>query len=76
MVREHAERVKPPRALFVPFYFGFALGKPDDPEHQHRVIQAALDLLQAPQGPVLADFPDDGEPVIMPQASQVDAKPA
>ena len=77
MVREHAEKVKPPRALFVPFFFGFALGKPDDPAYQHKVIAAALDLLQAEQGPVLADFPEDegaaALPANMPQASQVAA---
>lgn len=69
MVREHAERVKPARALFVPFPFGFALGKPDDPELQHRVIAAALNLLQKPAGPVLEDFPEDEAPVELLQAS-------
>ena len=73
LVREHAARVKPPRALWVPFYFGYALGKPDDPAFQHRVIAAALDLLQADSGPVLADYPDEAGPVGMPQASEVAA---
>jgi hypothetical protein len=62
MVREHTEKVKPPRALFVPFPFGYALGRPDDPDLQHRVLRAALDLLAEPAGPVLRDFPDDAEP--------------
>jgi hypothetical protein len=62
MVREHTEKVKPPRALFVPFPFGHALGRPDDPDLQHRVLRAALDLLAEPVGPVLRDFPDDAEP--------------
>jgi hypothetical protein len=61
MVREHTEKVKPPRALFVPFPFGHALGRPNDPELQHRVLRAALDLLAEPAGPVLRDFPDDAE---------------
>ena len=73
MVREHAERVKPPRALFVPFFFGFALGKPNDPDYQHGVLRAALDLLAADEGPALADFPEDADPTLMPQASQVTA---
>ena len=60
-VREHTEKVKPPRALFVPFPFGYALGRPDDPELQHRVLRAALDLFAEPAGPVLRDFPDDAE---------------
>lgn len=75
MVREHAERVKPPRALFVPFFFGFALGKPNDPEYQHGVLKAALGLLSAQEGPVLEDFPEDADPSLMPQASQVTASP-
>src|SRR3989441_5451823 len=61
MVREHTEKVKPPRALFVPFPFGHALGRPNDPELQHRVLRAALDLLRETAGPVLRDFPDDAE---------------
>ena len=82
LVREHAERVKPPRALWVPFYFGYALGKPDDPPFQHQVIAAALDMVNASSGPVLSDYPEDAGPVGMPQASDVaaganngDAKP-
>jgi len=61
MVREHTEKVKPPRALFVPFPFGHALGLPNDPTLQHRVLRAALDLFAAPAGPVLRDFPHDAE---------------
>src|SRR5262245_38052418 len=68
MVREHTEKVKPPRALFVPFPFGHALGRPNDPELQHRVLRAALNLLAAPSGPVLADFPADAESGIEPPA--------
>ena len=61
LIKEHAERVKPPRALFVPFPFGFALGNPDDPPFQHKVLAAALDLFEAPSTPVLAEFPDDAD---------------
>jgi hypothetical protein len=68
MVREHSEKVKPPRALFVPFPFGHAFGRPDDPDLQHRVLRAALDLLAEPSGPVLRDFPDDAEPGDQPPA--------
>ncbi|MGH7365967.1 MAG: hypothetical protein ACREK9_06100 [Candidatus Rokuibacteriota bacterium] len=68
MVREHTEKVKPPRALFVPFPFGHAMGRPNDPELQHRVLRAALDLLAEPAGPVLRDFPDDAEPGLEPPA--------
>jgi hypothetical protein len=68
LVREHTEKVKPPRALFVPFPFGHALGRPNDPELQHRVLRAALALLEEPAGPVLRDFPDDAEPGDQPAA--------
>jgi hypothetical protein len=71
MVREHTEKVKPPRALWVPYPYGRPLGLPDDPELQHRVIQAALALFDAASGPVLVDFPDEGAPgdLSLPQAS-------
>ncbi len=68
MVREHTEKIRPPRALFVPFPFGHALGRPGDPDLQHRVLRAALDLLAEPAGPVLRDFPDDAEPADQPPA--------
>ena len=71
MVWEHAARVKPPRALFVPFPFGLALGKPDDPELQHQVIAAAFDLLQQPSGPILENFPEAEAPVFLQQASAI-----
>lgn len=71
LIREHAEKVKPPRALFVPFPYGYPLGKPNDPEFQHRVIGAALDLLRFPEGPVLEDFPDEAGPSAILQASMV-----
>lgn len=73
LVREHTVKVRPPRALFVQFPFGHALGKPDDPDLQHRVLKAALDLLNEPSGPVLRDFPEDAgdEPGAPVQASAV-----
>lgn len=57
LLREVAERVRPPRALFVPFPHGYPLGRPDDAGLQHAVIRAALDLLHQAWGPpVLADY--------------------
>ena len=50
LLREHAEKVKPPRALFVPFPYGYPLGRPDDGEFQHRVLGASLALFDAPRG--------------------------
>jgi hypothetical protein len=78
LVREHTEKVKPPRALWVPYPYGRPLGAPDDAKLQHRIIRAALDLYGAPAGPVLADFPDDPEPgdLTLPQATDADRSAA
>lgn len=60
LVRPHAERMKPPRALNVPFQLGRPLGAPDEPAFQTRVMQAALDLFSRDgPGPILEDFPDE-----------------
>lgn len=61
LIKEQAQRVKPPRALFVPFPFGFALGKPDDSEFQHKVLAATLDLFGSDSAPVLAELPDEAD---------------
>lgn len=58
LVREHAVRMQPPRALWVPFPLGRPFGAPDDAPLQRQVILAAFELLKAEKGPVLADFPD------------------
>ncbi|HUU14702.1 MAG TPA: hypothetical protein VM182_13500 [Terriglobia bacterium] len=57
LLREAAVKVKPPRCLFVPFSHGYPLGKPHQPELQHRILGAALGLLkvQSPE-PILQDF--------------------
>ncbi|HBB16858.1 MAG TPA: hypothetical protein DCZ97_07610 [Syntrophus sp. (in: bacteria)] len=59
LIREHTEFIRPPRALWVPFELGHPLGAPENPMLQRRVLLAALGLLEAPAGPVLADFPDE-----------------
>jgi hypothetical protein len=59
LVREHTVKITPPRALWVPFELGRPLGAPGDAAFQIRVLRAALQLLEAPSGPVLVDFPDD-----------------
>ena len=59
LVREHTERIVPPRALWVPFEFGRPLGVPGDAHFQRRVLVAALSLLESGSGPVLADYPED-----------------
>ena len=58
LLREVAERMRPPRALFVPFKHGYPLDTPNDPQRQHAVIEAALNLWEVATltPPVLADF--------------------
>ena len=68
-VKEHAERVKPPRMIWVPYTFGNVLGRPGDPLIQHQVMKAAFDLLEAESGPVLEEFEDDTVPEPLLQAS-------
>jgi hypothetical protein len=59
LIREHTEFIRPPRALWVPFELGRPLGAPNNPELQRQILLSALELLEAPEGPVLSDFPDE-----------------
>ena len=59
LIRLHTERIKPPRALWVPFELGRPLGVPNDAAFQKKVLLSALKLLEAPEGPVLRDFKED-----------------
>ena len=58
LLREVAEKVRPPRALCVPFKHGYPLDTPGDAKRQHAVIEAALRLLEDKtlQPPALVDF--------------------
>ena len=58
LLRVAAERVRPPRALFVPYRHGYPLGRPNDPERQLMVIEAALRLLEDESlaAPALVDY--------------------
>ncbi len=58
LVREHTEKVRPPRALWVTFELGRPMGIPGDAPFQRRVVQAALDLLARTDGPLIADHPE------------------
>ena len=53
-----ATRVRPPRALFVPFLHGYPLDRPHDPPRQRAVIEAALGLLEGSylEPPVLREY--------------------
>ncbi len=58
LLRHVAERVRPPRALFVPFRHGYPLDAPGEPRRQHAVIEAALEMLEDPdlEAPALRDY--------------------
>ncbi len=46
LIADITKKVKPPRALAVPYGFGHPLGEPDNPELQHAIITEALALLE------------------------------
>jgi hypothetical protein len=58
LLRKVAERVRPPRALCVPFPHGYPMGKPKDSAGQHAVLAAALGILEdsSLSPPVLVDY--------------------
>jgi len=62
LIREHSERIRPPRALWVPFDFGRPFGTPSDRSFQRKVLLAVLGLLERPHGPILEDFPEEAPP--------------
>lgn len=81
-IRKQIESGAPPRGLFCDFPLGRPLGKPGDPEFQHRVIAAGFDLLNAAE-PVLEIFPetieDDADEMLscpLPPRHDPDAHPA
>ena len=58
LLRAAALAVRPPRALLVPFRFGFPLDRPNAPEPQRRVLAAALAQLERGDltPPALVDY--------------------
>ena len=58
LLRMVAEKVRPPRALCVPFRHGYPLNTPNDPQRQIAVIEAALRMLEDPnlKPPAIVDF--------------------
>jgi hypothetical protein len=56
LLREITEKLRPPRALFVPFPLGYPLGEPNNPDLQVRIMRAAFSLLSRSDIPVLEDF--------------------
>ena len=48
--------IQPPRSLSVPYPLGYPLGEPDNPRLQHRIIAAALAILNRSEVPLFAEF--------------------
>ncbi len=62
LVREHAVKMRPPRALWVPFELGRPFGTPNDIELQQRVLKTALSLLDEPgPEPLLRDYAEEAD---------------
>lgn len=81
-VRKQIESAAPPRGLWCDFPLGRPLGKPGDPDFQHRVLAHAFRLLEASE-PVLEEFEeaitDDGNQVLacpLPPRTNADLHPA
>ncbi|MBW2442805.1 MAG: hypothetical protein JRH12_20195 [Deltaproteobacteria bacterium] len=62
LLRLITEKVRPPRALVVPFRHGYPLDAPDEPGKQRAVLTAALNLLTDPElkPPAIVDFIPEG----------------
>ena len=56
VLKEITEKIRPPRALFVPYPLGYPLGEPDNSELQTRIMHAAFSLLARNDFPVLEPF--------------------
>ncbi len=58
LLRVIAERVRPPRALYVPFRHGYPFDAPLERARQHSVIEAALRMFEDRElkPPALVDF--------------------
>ena len=67
-IRAQLEGTAVPRGLFCDFPLGRPLGRPNDPEYQHRVLWQALSMVDRVSDPTIEDFPhaivDDGESAV------------
>ena len=81
-IRKQIESATPPRGLWCDFPLGRPLGKPGDPDFQHRVLAAAFALLDASE-PIVTEFDesitDDGTEMLacpLPPRHDPDVHPA
>ena len=56
LLAEVTRKVKPPRALFVPFPLGYPMGKPQDAALQRKIIEETLKLLERTDLPVFEAY--------------------
>jgi len=55
----HLEKIRPPRALWVPFELGRPCGAPSESEFQRRVLLQALQMVETSDKPTLEQFSTD-----------------
>ncbi len=60
MLRDITRKLRPPRALAVPYPLGYALGVPGAPGVQLSVLRALLWLCPRNDVPLLENFDPDG----------------
>lgn len=49
LLRFIAEKVRPPRALWLPYRHGYPLAAPNQPAQQRAIIERALQTLEGPE---------------------------
>ena len=60
LLPEITAKVRPPRALVVPYPLGFPFGRPDDPSLQRRILRAVLGLVERRDVPLVASLDTAG----------------
>lgn len=56
MLPEVTRKMRPPRALSVPFPLGYPLGRPDEPEVQRAILRRLLAMIPGEGVPVLEEL--------------------
>jgi hypothetical protein len=56
MLPDITRKIRPPRALAVPYPLGFPLGEANNPDLQTEILLALMELLDRDDVPVLGDF--------------------
>ena len=56
MLPNITRKIRPPRALAVPYTLGFPLGEANNPDLQTKILLALMELLDRDDVPVLEEF--------------------